>query len=95
MPLLVVPVVALVVVPVMVTVAVLVMVPMVMLVVVMLVVLVTMVECSVCFASPMLPELLRHVRHPHVDENVMCCKLMRTARRKRTRRIPMSHVCVR
>ena len=38
----------------------------VMLVVVMLVVLVTMVECSVCFASPMLPELLRHVRHPHV-----------------------------
>ena len=55
-----------VVVPVMVTVAVLVMVPMVMLVVVMLVVLVTMVECSVCFASPMLPELLRHVRHPHV-----------------------------
>ena len=38
---------------------------MVMLVVVVLVV-VTMVECSVCFASPMLPELLRHVRHPHV-----------------------------
>ena len=64
--LLVVLVVALLVVPVMVTVAVLVMVPMVMLVVVMLVVLVTMVECSVCFASPMLPELLRHVRHPHV-----------------------------
>ena len=49
--------------PVMVTVAVLVMVPMVMLVVVMLVVVVTMVECSVCFASPMLPELLRQVRH--------------------------------
>ena len=36
---------------------------MVMLVVVMLVVVVTMVECSVCFAPPMLPELLRQVRH--------------------------------
>ena len=44
-----------------------VMVTMVMLVVVVLV-MVTMVECSVCFASPMLPELLRQVRHPCFDE---------------------------
>jgi hypothetical protein len=44
---------------------------MVMLVVVMLVVVVTMVECSVCFAPPMLPELLRQVRHRMFWRNVI------------------------
>jgi len=48
-----------------------VMVTMVMLVVVVLV-MVTMVECSVCFAPPMLPELLRPVRHPHVLKKCDC-----------------------